>query len=60
MRRLRDETGETVNLGLLDQGDVVFLTQVESRELMRAITRPGGRSPLPSTAMGQSLLSAMG
>jgi IclR family acetate operon transcriptional repressor len=24
MRRLRDETGETVNLGLLDQGDVVI------------------------------------
>lgn len=60
MRRLRDETGETVNLGLLDHGDVVFLTQVESRELMRAITRPGGRSPLPSTAMGQALLSTMG
>jgi len=59
LRQLRDETGETVNLGLLDQGDVVFLTQVESRELMRAITRPGGRSPLPSTAMGQALLSAM-
>jgi len=59
MRRLRDATGETVNLGLLDQGDVVFLTQVESRELMRAITRPGGRSPLPCTAMGQALLSAM-
>ena len=33
MRRLRDATGETVNLGLLDQGDVVFLTQVESREV---------------------------
>ncbi|MEJ7668847.1 MAG: IclR family transcriptional regulator C-terminal domain-containing protein [Casimicrobiaceae bacterium] len=59
MRRLRDTTGETVNLGLLDQSHVVFLTQVESRELMRAITRPGGRSPLPCTAMGQALLSAM-
>jgi IclR family acetate operon transcriptional repressor len=59
MRRLRDETGETVNLGLLDQGDVVFVTQVESRELMRAITRPGGRSPVPSTAMGQALLATM-
>jgi len=59
MRKLRDTTGETVNLGLLDQGDVVFLTQVESRELMRAITRPGGRSPLPCTAMGQALLSVM-
>jgi IclR family transcriptional regulator, acetate operon repressor len=60
MRRLRDATGETVNLGLLDQGDVVFLTQVESREVMRAITRPGGRMPLPCTAMGQAILSAMG
>lgn len=59
MRRLRDATGETVNLGLLDQGDVVFVTQVESRELMRAITRPGGRSPLPCTAMGQALLATM-
>ena len=59
MQRLRDATGETVNLGLLDQGDVVFLTQVESRELMRAITRPGGRTPLPCTAMGQALLSVM-
>lgn len=59
MRRLRDSTGETVNLGLLDQGDVVFLTQVESREMIRAITRPGGRMPLPCTAMGQAILSAM-
>jgi IclR family acetate operon transcriptional repressor len=59
MRRLRDATGETVNLGLLDQGDVVFLTQVESREMMRAITRRGGRMPLPCTAMGQAILSAM-
>lgn len=59
MRRLRDATGETVNLGLLDQGDVVFLTQVESREAMRAITRPGGRLPLPCTAIGQAILSAM-
>jgi IclR family transcriptional regulator, acetate operon repressor len=59
MRRLRDLTGETVNLGLLDQSDVVLLTQVESRELMRAITRPGGRSPLPCTAMGQALLATM-
>ncbi len=59
MRRLRDATGETVNLGLLDQGDVVILTQVESREMMRAITRPGGRMPLPCTALGQAILSAM-
>ncbi len=59
MRRLRDLTGETVNLGLIDQGDVVFVTQVESREMMRAIGKPGGRMPLACTAMGQSILAAM-
>jgi IclR family transcriptional regulator, acetate operon repressor len=59
MRRLRDQTGETVNLGLAEQGDVVFLTQVESREVMRAMGRPGGRLPLACTAMGQAILAAM-
>jgi IclR family transcriptional regulator, acetate operon repressor len=59
MRRLRDSTGETVNLGLADQGDVVFLGQVESRELMRAMGKPGGRMPLACTAMGQAILAAM-
>jgi IclR family acetate operon transcriptional repressor len=59
MRRLRDLTGETVNLGLADGGDLVFLTQVESRELMRAMGKPGGRTPLACTALGQSILAAM-
>lgn len=59
MRRLRDTTNETVNLGLADQGDVVFVTQVESRELMRAMGKPGGRMPLACTAMGQAILAAM-
>src|SRR5262245_63494823 len=59
MRRLRDATGESVNLGVADQGDVVFLAQVESRELMRAMGKPGGRMPLACTAMGQAILAAM-
>lgn len=59
LRRLRDATGETVNLGLADQGDLVFLTQVESREPMRAMGKPGARTPLACTAMGQSILAAM-
>jgi IclR family acetate operon transcriptional repressor len=59
MRRLRDTGGETVNLGLADQGDVIFLTQVESRETMRAMGRPGGRSPMTCTALGRAILAAM-
>lgn len=59
MRKLRDVIGETVNLGLADQGDVVFVTQVDSREAMRAMGRPGNRLPLACTAMGQAILAAM-
>lgn len=59
MRRLRDATGETVNLGIVDQGDSVLLAQVESRELMRAIGRPGDRKPLSCTAMGRAILATM-
>lgn len=59
MRGLRDQSGETINLGVEDQGEVIFLTQVESRELMRAITRPGGRAPMHCSAVGKALLSAL-
>lgn len=59
MRRLRDSTGESINLGIADLGDIVFVTQVESRETMRAIGKPGFRAPLHGTAMGQSILAAM-
>ena len=59
MRRLRDQTNESVNLGIADLGDIVFVTQVESREVMRAIGKPGFRAPLHGTAMGQAILAAM-
>ncbi|WPH14228.1 IclR family transcriptional regulator [Variovorax paradoxus] len=59
MRRLRDSSGESINLGIADLGDIVFVTQVESRELMRAIGKPGFRAPLHGTAMGQAILAAM-
>ncbi len=59
MRRLRDDLGETANLGVVDQGEVVFLTQVESRQMMRAITRPGGRAPMHCSGLGKALLAAL-
>jgi IclR family acetate operon transcriptional repressor len=59
MRRVRDATGETVNLGLADDGTVLFVSQVESREQVRAISRPGDRAPLACTALGQAILSGM-
>lgn len=57
LRQLRDQTRETANLGIVDDGEMVVLTQVESREIMRAITRVGGRAPLASSGMGKAILA---
>jgi len=59
MRSLRDACGETVNLGCVDENEMLLLLQLQSRELMRAASRPGDRSPLACTAMGKAILAAM-
>ncbi|WP_417580663.1 IclR family transcriptional regulator [Pelagibacterium sp.] len=58
LRRLRDQTRETVNLGIVDNAEVVVLTQVESREIMRAITKVGGRAPMVNSGMGKAILAS--
>ena len=57
LRHLRDVTRETANLGVAMDGHVVLLSQVESREIMRAITRVGGTTPMANSGMGKALLA---
>jgi IclR family acetate operon transcriptional repressor len=57
LRQLRDQTRETANLGIAVDGRVIFLAQVESREIMRAITRVGGTTPMINSGIGKALLS---
>lgn len=57
LRRLRDATRETANLGVIEDGEVVTLSQVESREIMRAISPPGGRVPVMCSGMGKAILA---
>jgi len=61
MRRLMETSGETVNLAIADedQGNVIYLAQVECRHMMRAISRPGERIPMYCSAVGKALLAAM-
>ncbi len=40
MRRLMEESGETVNLAIVDRNEVIFLAQVECQKMMRAIAGP--------------------
>jgi IclR family acetate operon transcriptional repressor len=58
MRRLMEESGETVNLATEDQGQMVYLAQVECRQMMRAFARPGSRVPLHCSGVGKAILSA--
>jgi IclR family transcriptional regulator, acetate operon repressor len=59
MRELMESCGETVNLGIIDDGDVVFVSQVETHEHIRAFFRPGTRGPLHASGIGKALLAQM-
>ncbi|MBS7708093.1 HTH-type transcriptional regulator BhcR [Chelatococcus asaccharovorans] len=58
MRDLMIRTGETSNLGIERDGDVLFVSQVETHETIRAFFPPGMRSPLHASGIGKALLSA--
>lgn len=59
LRRLRDDTRETVNLGVAYDGEIVVLAQVASRQIMRAISRVGGHVPMTASAMGKAILATL-
>ncbi|HEX5483264.1 MAG TPA: IclR family transcriptional regulator [Terriglobia bacterium] len=48
---------ETVNLGVLDDGEVLYIHVMESSQVFRLAAHAGMRSPVHSTAMGKCLLS---
>ena len=57
MRALMFETGETANLGVENHGQVLFLSQVESDENIRAFFPPGTQSPMHASGIGKALLA---
>src|ERR1700731_2944490 len=57
LRKLRDQTRETANLAVVDDGAMVVLTRVESREITRSGTKVGGRVPMVASGLGKALLS---
>lgn len=50
---------ETVNLGVIDGGDVLYVHVLESPHAFRLAAHAGMRSPLYSTALGKCLLSRL-
>jgi len=57
MRELMAATGETANLAIADGAEVVFLSQVETHQPIRAFFRPGTRGPIHASGIGKALLA---
>ncbi len=57
MRRLMEMTNETSNLGIEKADRVMFISQVETHESIRAFFPPGTQSPMHASGIGKALLS---
>lgn len=57
LQRLSEKLSETVNLGLLSGGEVLYLERVESSWPLRMDFKPGSRVPIHCTAIGKLLLA---
>jgi len=57
LERLVLETSETVHLGILDEGEVLYLDKVEPARSVRMSSSVGRRNPVYCTAMGKAILA---
>lgn len=57
LRALMEHTGETANLGILNGDSVMFVSQAETHETIRAFFPPGTQSPLHASGIGKALLA---
>jgi IclR family transcriptional regulator, acetate operon repressor len=57
MDQLMRDSGETANLGVEVQDEVLFLSQVETHEAIRAFFPPGTKAPMHVSGIGKALLA---
>src|SRR5579863_3515442 len=57
LEQLRSETGETVNLAVLDGSEILYLSVIESQHTFRMVSEVGRRRPLYCTALGKAVLA---
>ncbi len=59
MRPLMLKTGETANLGIAEGGNIVFVSQVETTNPIRAMFRQGTGSPMHASGIGKAMLASL-
>jgi len=57
MQKLMRSTGETANLGIERDDRVMFISQVETSQTIRAFFPPGTSNPMHASGIGKSLLA---
>jgi IclR family acetate operon transcriptional repressor len=57
LRKLRDLTRVTANLAVVDDEFIIALTRMESREIMRSLTKVGGRVAMVTSGVGKAVLA---
>jgi len=57
LKELVNQCNETVHLGVLEEGEVLYLAKEESSQTIRMISYVGKRAPLHCTALGKVLLT---
>lgn len=57
MQALVARSGETANLAVAEEDGVVFVSQVETHEPIRAFFRPGTRGPFHASGVGKAILA---
>jgi len=57
LKELVNQCNETAHLGVLEEGEVLYLAKVESSQTIRMCSYVGKRAPLHCTALGKVLLA---
>ncbi len=59
MERMAQSCGETINLGIIDEGRVRFLMRVDPRERRHFVPSSGAGVPVHGSSIGKAILSEM-
>lgn len=57
MRMIHERFNETVNLGILEDEQVIYISTLESSRPIRMAESMGSRSPVHSTALGKAIIA---
>ncbi len=57
LRELSDQIGETVNLSVLDQGEIIYIIRIKTVKILPYDLRIGSRLPVYCTSMGKALMA---